>query len=70
MVDLSKDVDLALQPLKYISNTTVPMATKLGRVVTCNEELPLIKSHDPSITWSREVMPFTLDQCAPNMVKW
>ena len=48
----------------------MPMATKLGRVVTCNEELPLIKSHDPSITWSREVMPFALDQCAPNMVKW
>ena len=31
------------------------MATKLGRVVTFNEELPTIKSHDPSITRSGEV---------------
>ena len=25
----------------------MPMATKLGRVVTYHEELPSIKSHDP-----------------------
>ena len=28
------------------------MSTKPGRVVTCNEELPSIKSHEPLITWS------------------
>ena len=28
------------------------MANKLGSLVTYNEELPSIKSHDPLITWS------------------
>ena len=37
---------------KHISNTTMPMAIKL-RLVTYNEDLTCIKSHDPSITWSR-----------------
>ena len=32
------------------------MSTKLGRVVTYNEELPPKKSHDYLITWSFEVM--------------
>ena len=36
--------------LKHVSTTTIPMATKLGRVVTYNEELALIKLHDPSFT--------------------
>ena len=27
----------------------MPMTTKLGRVVTYHEELPFIKSHEPSI---------------------
>ena len=31
------------------------MSTKFGRVVTYNEELPLTKLHDPSITWVCEV---------------
>ena len=33
----------------------MPIATKLGRVFTDNEEFPLVKSHDPLITWSCEV---------------
>ena len=28
------------------------MAAKHGRMVTCNEELPSINSHDALITWS------------------
>ena len=31
------------------------MATKLGRLVTCHEGLPPIKSHEPLITGSREI---------------
>ena len=34
---------------KHTSTTTIPMSTKLGRVVTYNEELPLIKLYDPCI---------------------
>ena len=30
------------------------MATKSGRVVTYNDELPSINSHDPLITWSSD----------------
>ena len=30
------------------------MATKPGKVVTYNEDLPPIKSHDPLITWSSD----------------
>ena len=30
------------------------MATKPGRVVTNNEELPSIKSHDPLMKWSSD----------------
>ena len=38
--------------LKNISVTTIPRATKPGRVVTYNEELPSIKSHGSLISWS------------------
>ena len=31
------------------------MVTKLHKVATYNKELPLIKSHNPSFTWSFEV---------------
>ena len=31
------------------------MATKLGRVVTYNDVLPSIKSHDPLMTWSCDI---------------
>ena len=33
----------------------MPIATKLGRVVTYHEGLPPIKSHDPLITWSCKI---------------
>lgn len=39
----------------YISNTKVPMVTKLGRVVTYVEELRAIKSHDLLRTWSWKI---------------
>ena len=40
------------------------METKRGRVITYNEELPLIESNDPSTVWS------ALDQWPPNMAIW
>ena len=51
------------------------MVTKLGRVVTYHEELPLLKLHDSSTTWFCEVtwqikysiFSLTLDQWSPNM---
>ena len=33
----------------------MPMATKLGRMLTYLDELLLIKSHDPLIKWSCEI---------------
>ena len=36
----------------YISTTTMPMATKLGRVEMYNDELPAIKPKVSLITWS------------------
>ena len=38
-----------------ITNTTRPMATKLGKVVTYGKKLQPIKSHNPVNTGSREV---------------
>ena len=32
------------------------MATKFGNMVAYNEELPLVKSHDPSVKRPHEVM--------------
>ena len=51
------------------------MATTLGRVVTHNEELSLIKLHDPSNAWFFEIIgqfkyfisSFAPDQWLPNM---
>ena len=40
----------------FISTTTMPIATKLARVLTYYEGIPPIKSDDPLITWSCEVM--------------
>lgn len=37
---------------KHISVTTMPMATRLGRVVTYHGWLPPIKLHGPLIRWS------------------
>ena len=36
----------------FISNTVVPMAMKLGRMVTDPERLPTIRLFDPLVTWS------------------
>ena len=38
-----------------ISTTTVPMTTKLGRLVIYYEELLLIKPHDSLIMWSSKI---------------
>ena len=40
---------------RYIATATVPMATKLGRMVTYLDGLLPMKSHDPLITWSCEI---------------
>ena len=42
--------------IHYISTSTTTMATKHGKVVTYCERFPLIKPHDPLITWSYELM--------------
>ena len=58
IADLSESLwNLAFQPLKNISTTTMPMATTptLGRVLTYYDGFPTIKSHDPLITWSYEI---------------
>ena len=39
---------------KHIYTTTMPKATKFGRVVTYLEGDPLIKSHNPLNTWLRD----------------
>ena len=39
----------------YFSTTTISMGTKLGRVVTYNNEFSFMKLHDPSITWFFDV---------------
>ena len=56
----------------------MPMPTKLGRVVTYNEELPPIKSHDPlntwpyKITWQTKFIITPLPEWLrpPNLVGW
>ena len=42
----------------YISTITVPLTLKLDRVMKCYEEFPLIKWHDPWITWFCELDMF------------
>ena len=39
----------------YISTTTVPLATELGRVVNCHKGLSPIESHDLLITWPYKI---------------
>ena len=41
---------------RYISPSTRPATTTLGRVVTLAEGFPLTKSQVPLITWSRDVV--------------
>ena len=53
----------------WLSTTTMPMATKLGRVATYHEVLPPIKSCNPStawsckITWQTKTITSPLPQC-------
>lgn len=39
----------------YISTTTMLISTKVGSVMTYRQRLPIIKLHDPLITWSCEI---------------
>ena len=56
MADLSKRMwNLALQPLKHIFTTRMPLATRLGGIVIYYGGLPPIKSHDRLTTWSYEI---------------
>ena len=56
MADLSKNMwSLALQLLKAYFNYTMPMATKLGRVMTYHDGLSPVNSHDPLIKLSCKV---------------
>ena len=47
--------DYVINYNQYFSITTVPIATKLGRVVTYLDGLLLIKLHDSLIMWSCEI---------------
>ena len=64
--------------IHYISNTTISMATKLGRMVTYFDYLLLIKSNDHIITrfcettWQTKNMVSPIPQCLwqQNMARW
>ena len=64
--------------LKHISTTAVPMATRLGRMVTFLDVLLPIKSHDSLIMWPCEITWQTkttispLSECLwpPNLAGW
>ena len=49
------DPTIIVRSCDKISTTTMSMATKLDRAGIYNEELPLIKLHNPSIMWFCEV---------------
>ena len=56
----------------------MPRATKCGRLMTHNEDVPPITSHDLSVTWSCEVTlqikyaipPLPQDQSPPSLARW
>ena len=62
----------------YISITRVPMATKLGKMITYLDRLLLIKSHDPLISWSCKITlqnkttisPLSERLWLPNLAGW
>ena len=62
--------------IQYIFTTALPIATKLGKAITCLNRFLPIKLHDPSITWLWEItwQPKTIaaPQCLwpPNLVNW
>ena len=63
---------------KHIFAITMPVVTKLGRMVTYHEGLPSIISHDLLITWSCEIIWQTKSIISPvpqylwpqNLVGW
>ena len=63
---------------KYIFRATISMTTTPGKMVTYNEELPLLELLDPSATWFCEVnwhikysiSPLAPEQLPLNMAKW
>ena len=57
MAKLNKHVSVAPKQLKsHISTTTMPMITKIDRVVTYLEETLPIKPHDSLIRWYSEII--------------
>ena len=58
-------VEFCSSNTKSITPTTMPMTTKLGRVVTYHETLQPIKSYDPLITWYFEIMWQTKNVISP-----
>ena len=56
----------------YIFTTTVPMATKLGCIVTYLDGLLSLKSNDPLITWQTKVIKSLRPQhlWPPNLAGW
>ena len=53
MADFGESIqNFDLQSIIHISTITMPMATKIGRMVTYHKGLPLIKLNEPSITRS------------------
>ena len=62
----------------HISTTTVPIATKLGRMIICLDGLLPVKSHDCLITWSWEITrqnkttisPLSERLWLPNLAEW
>ena len=59
----------------YICPSAIPMATKLGRVVTCSERTPPSKSRDLFITWSRDKFKKLISALPqylwpPNLAEW
>ena len=60
---------------RYISTFTWPMDHKLSRVVTWDDGTPPTKSHNTSITWSRDkqknvLSPLSRSLCTPNLAGW
>ena len=57
MAKLNKHVSVTPKQLKHhISTTTMPMITKIDRVVTYLEENLPIKPHDSLIRWYSEII--------------
>ena len=57
---------------KNISPATVPLATKLGKMVTYLKGLPSLKTHDTLITWQTKtiISPLLQSLWPPNLRIW